>query len=443
MPKRDTRWLLKRGDTWHVQKAIPRPLHKVMGKRRFILSLQTGDHATALSRRYGVLAAMERQIAAAREPTRLHADDRMQEALRWRQGASTGWRGIIDDPNPARHRAEALSVIQDISETIAEGDLFDDTGGRPPIDPKAEAAGRLFYNVATGAATPLDLFLDKWLAEGGKRGPLKARTANQYRSDCRVIFVWLQAHGAATLEAISPALVGEYVTGLLAAGDQRRSINRRLVAIMSYWRWLQRRGHVPRDRNPWSGQSVAPPKGKTKREFTDDELRALLAGPAPLALADAMRTLALTGLRVSELANLTTADCIDGWFVIREGKTDAAARRIPIHRDLAPMITRRTAGRIANEHVFGPPGARPGQQMSTLFIKYRRKLGIGGEAGRALTDLHSLRRWFATKARARNDLAVVQSIMGHTPGNITDSTYASVGDDARIACVNSVGLPIG
>jgi integrase len=441
MPKKDKRWLLKRGDTWHVQKAIPRPLHKLMGKRRFIVSLHTGDLATAQSRRHAVLDAMEKQIAAAREPTRLHAADRMQEAIRWRAGAATGWYGIIDDANPSHHRAEALSVIQDIAETIAEGDLFDATGGRPPIDPKAEAAARTFYNVATAAATPLDLFLDTWLAEGGKRGPLKDRTASAYRADCRVIFAWLQAHGVATLEDITAALVGQFVTERLAAGDQRSTINRALTAPAAYWKWLQRRGHMPRDRNPWSGQSVALPRGKSKRDFTDEELATLLAGQAPLVLADAIRALALSGMRVSELASLTVDDCQGGWFVVREGKTDAAARRIPIHRELTPMITRRTAGKVASEHVFGPPGTRPGQPISALFIHYRRKLGIGTDTGRATTDLHSLRRWFATKARAKNDLAVVQSLMGHTPGNITDSTYASVGDDARIACVASVKLP--
>jgi site-specific recombinase XerC len=413
-----------------------------MGKRRFIVSLHTRDLATAQSRRHAVLDAMEREIAAAREPTLVHAADRMQEAIRWRAGAATGWHGILaGDPNPAHHRAEALSVIQDIAETIAEGDLFDETGGRAPIDPKAEAAARQFYNVATGAATPLDLFLDAWLNEGGKRGPLKDRTTSAYRADCRVIFTWLQQHGVATLGDITPALVGQHVTERRAAGDRRSTINRALTAPAAYWSWLQRRGHMPRDRNPWSGQSVALPKGKSKRDFTDDELATLLVGQAPLVLADAIRALALSGMRVSELAGLTVEDCANGWFVVREGKTDAAARRIPIHCELTPMITRRMAGKVASEHVFGPPGTRPGQPISALFIHYRRKLGIGTDTGRATTDLHSLRRWFATKARAKNDLAVVQSIMGHTPGNITDAVYSSVSDDAKITCVSSVMLP--
>jgi hypothetical protein len=78
---------------------------------------------------------------------------------------------------------------------------------------------------------------------------------------------------------------------------------------------------------------------------------------------------------VSELTGLTVADCANGWFVIREGKTDAAARRIPINRELTPTITRRMAGQVARDHVFGAPGKGPGHSISGLFITYHRKMG--------------------------------------------------------------------
>lgn len=60
--------------------------------------------------------------------------------------------------------------------------------------------------------------------------------------------------------------------------------------------------------------------------------------------------LALSGMRASELASLTKADCRGGLFRVhggpdddddRKGKTKAAKREIPIYSELAAMVEAR------------------------------------------------------------------------------------------------------
>lgn len=105
-----------------------------------------------------------------------------------------------------------------------------------------------------------------------------------------------------------------------------------------------KRGHA--ESTPWAGQSLAKAglAGEVvgKRPFTTAEALKLLQGPADGELADAMRVAALSGMRIEEIYRLTVADCGGGWFTLRQAKTKAGVRRVPIHSGLADIIARRT-----------------------------------------------------------------------------------------------------
>ena len=58
-----------RGLTWHCVKEVPRPLRKIMGKKRLVRSLKTRDLKLAQARRYQALVEFEREIEAARRTT--------------------------------------------------------------------------------------------------------------------------------------------------------------------------------------------------------------------------------------------------------------------------------------------------------------------------------------------------------------------------------------
>lgn len=316
-------------------------------------------------------------------------------------------------------------------------------------------AARAFADVSLGRATPLLSHVDAWLAEGGAKGPLRPRTQAMFRADLERLGTWLRSvELPATLEAVTSAVAGRFVTeALIAEGVDWATGNRKISAASGYWRWLVKRQGLAA--NPWAGQSLSKPArartaARAKRSFTDTEVVALLAGPADAEMADAMRVAALTGARLEELYQLRVRDCAGGWLDIRESKTRAGVRRVPVHPDLAGLIARRVAGKAAGAYLFHEAAALPrhgrSSALSKRFGRYRQALGVHErEDGRrhSRIDFHSWRRWFVAKARnAGIDRAVVAAIVGHETGNITDDVYSGGPAEALLrACVEAVRLP--
>ena len=164
-----------------------------------------------------------------------------------------------------------------------------------------------------------------------------------------------------------------------------------------------------------------------------------------------LRVALLSGMRLEEIYRLTVADCQNGWFRVRASKTAAGVRRVPIHSDLAAIVTRRLEGKAVKAHLFdeaGTPRADRSRSaaVSKRFGHYRKRLGVHDAIeGRRQSriDQHSCRRWFITAARnAGMDQAVVAAVVGHQAGNLTDDVYhGGPSDVLRAACVAAVALP--
>ena len=270
------------------------------------------------------------------------SDDYMAQALGWRQGASTGWFGIVSDEDARElggprsdpvevNRWVAQSTISEIAEGIA-GDGGPTRRGRPALPRDRHR----HHDTARPAP---------W------RLPPRARplTARKYEADIRFMLDWLKGRGIETVQELTADAVGKFVSERLAGGEHRPTLNRRLTAPSAYWRWVQRRGLPPRETNPWSDQRVAARK-KKRRAYMSDEMRTLLSGQPGALLDDAMRTLALSDMRVSELSRLTVADVRDGWFRIAENWAGNRSRRRGASQSIAPS-PRSSAG--------APPGGRP------------------------------------------------------------------------------------
>ena len=73
-----------------------------------------------------------------------------------------------------------------------------------------------------------------------------------------------------------------------------------------------------------------------RRDWGQDELARLFEGAASPALFDLMSLLLLTGCRRDEVS--THADLLDGFLVIRAGKTGTAVRRVPVAECLRAEI---------------------------------------------------------------------------------------------------------
>jgi integrase len=235
---------------------------------------------------------------------------------------------------------------------------------------------------------------------------LNARTKDQRRAILNHLENWLQANRhPATIEAITPRVAGVYITDTFSGpGAHSITANSKISVLSSYWRWLGKRMGVVV--NPWAGQSFRKPSKRmngerTKRPFTREEMIALLVGPADQEVADAIRLAALSGMRLEELYRLKVADCAGGIFDVRQSKTDAGVRKVPIHRDLAAIVARRIEGKDRSDFLMHEGGKADGRERSAAiskrFGRYRQSVGAHDrEDGRrhSRIDFHSLRRWF-------------------------------------------------
>jgi integrase len=308
-------------------------------------------------------------------------------------------------------------------------------------------------DMATGAATPLAHFVDPWLADGS----YAERSNTMNRQAVRELGAWLVKQGIPeVIERVDRKVAGRYCSEHLGrAGVERDTANRKRSNLTQYWRWLIARGHA--EDNPWVGQGLrqgrkaANDEDDDQRPYTEAELVKLFAGDADETMRDLMLVGALSGMRLDEACRLTVADCANGVFSVKVGKTKAARRIVPVHPLLSEVVERRCqdAARTAYLfHEFGEPrkdGSRGGA-ASNRFNRYRRDQGVDDRPNgrrRSRVDFHSFRHWFMTQAlRARIEERIVKQVVGHALTGVTLSIY--FGGDLEAAkreCVEAVRLP--
>ena len=162
---------------------------------------------------------------------------------------------------------------------------------------------------------------------------------------------------------------------------------------------------------------------------------------------------ALSGMRIEELCRLKVRDCAGGLFKITKAKTTAGVRSVPAHPDLCSIVAGRSAGKSLDGYLFDeltdPPAGSPRERSMPAvkrFSRYMRAIGVAvlvpGKR-RSLTNFHSLRRWFVTKAEhAGQPETIIASVVGHKRQGMTLGVYSGGPNAAQFrACVKSVKLP--
>jgi site-specific recombinase XerD len=113
-------------------------------------------------------------------------------------------------------------------------------------------------------------------------------------------------------QTISPCDIAEYRSYLLTRGKKPATVNRRLVALQRFYKWAQQQGHTTN--NPFEvleGVRVKQQQGIAPKWLDSHQQMALLRAvrkgkrARDLAMIEVMMK---TGLRVSELVDLTLAD---------------------------------------------------------------------------------------------------------------------------------------
>ncbi len=412
-------------------------------------SLRTAKLSEAKSRLPHVVAELKAEIERARRSPAgsLVGTNRKtleEEALWWQTRLAEGGASVEREIDWRREEILGDPV----------GEAFDEAGAPYPIyDPERERAFDKFNGLVTGERVPVDFHLSAFTAK-----EISSRYISRIRRVTTLLSEWLSKRpGGDNIRAVGRASAAEFVDYLAAQGRAPKTTQSLISALSSYWAWLDKRDAV-KD-NPWRGHDIPRVRKRAaggKRPFTDEEIKALLTGPASQTLADLMRLAALTGMRLNEIGSLTVGNSQGGFFNITKSKTEAGVRRVPIHPALKALVERRTKGKTNDdfllEELKAPP-SRPDERAAKAgerFTAYRRTVRVDDAPEgqkQSNVDFHSFRRWFITKAeQAGQPPHLISTVVGHKVGRqgLTLSVYSQgPSDEQRKAVVEAVKLPNG
>lgn len=452
------RYLELKRRKWWADIGVPADVrHFFGGSKHYRQNLQTSDLRVAMVRRDEFERAAFALFDKIRRGEVADEHDPAGRGARWREEL-------------ARLKEKPQSVL--LTPPDPDQPWLDITDYDLAVDAVQQEAEKLperdhttFMKAFTGQH-PVNHYLDAYLAEAG----LAPKTTNERRGLINRFAAWCQTHGLSLLD-IDRKAAGRYVSTAIAPMHPRTA-KKHMTAIKEYWSYLARRGHVPSFQvtgNPWSDQ-LQPQRGRratqeskaTEREFTTPEVRALLSGPASRHSRHDESTLEvltvglLSGMREAEIVTLQVGDLKEDAeagpvFDLREAKSSAGLRRVPVHPDLTDLIARRTQGKASSALLFDEYAdmLSPSDTFGKRFKRYREARGVGDKRAdrrRSLVNFHSARRWFVTEAeKAGIPETTVALVVGHVAEKrkgITFRVYSGgPGGDQRRACVEAVSLP--
>ncbi len=270
------------------------------------------------------------------------------------------------------------------------------------------------------------------------------RTTESYRSDLLDAEVFLCRSGSGLMQANSTVIL-KYLGALNRRGMKESTIQRRRCALSTWFNYLQDQGiredhparHLPRLR-----KSRPLPK-----LLSEQDVEALLLTPdvtTQIGLRDRcmLEVLYATGLRVSELVNLTLSQVDLAAGLVRVvGKGDKE-RLIPFGSEAGHWLVAWLAvrpSRPAGPYFFA---GRAGKAMSRQNFWQRIKLYAGKVGITPLPSPHTLRHAFATHLLNHGaDLRAVQMLLGHA--NVTTTEIYTHVSRTRLHDLVNRSHPLG
>lgn len=428
----DTKYLIKRGEVYYYKRKLPTWMQDGYGIF-FTKSLKTRDIREARNRRdlmhteyLGVIREAEDDGGS--EPIVL----RMAKELHALKGNPYD--------TPEGNNEEALW-------SILEQYIQRHQGKEPELIKQAKKIMR---------AEPGSRYLDELLRDY-ERECAENLTKGTVHSRMQYVNIWADTIGRNTPihSCLDPDDAWEFVNQHIRSSSVTdKTKSRRLNTLVLFFDWLISQRVVTI--NPFAGIRLNTIKGRRGGDKTengngnrdawkDDQLRVLLAefdritqtGKSKVARANAEHCKTITlialysGMRLNEICSLQVEDCSGGVFRIREGKTEAALREVPIHSALETLVDNlfdnRESGPLITDLVPGGLDRRPGWNLSKAFGRIKKNLGFPPEL-----VFHSLRHTFIT-ALERADVSVIhiERLVGHKINNLAFGTY-SKGQTIRV-----------
>jgi integrase/recombinase XerD len=289
----------------------------------------------------------------------------------------------------------------------------------------------------------LDAFIDHlWLEDG-----LSKNTLESYRIDLAQFAHWLQQQQSGLLEA-NQATIQQYLA-VKFPQSKPRTIGRLIASIRRFYRYCLRENLMQTD----PSLQIESPKlpRSLPKSLNESEVEGLLKAPninQPIGLRDKamLELLYASGLRVSELVNISVNEVSPQDGIVRVTGKGSKTRLVPMGEEAADWIVRYLKEgrpdilqkRMSDSlFVTARASAMTRQAFWYLIKRYALLAGITKPM-----SPHVLRHAFATHLLNHGaDLRVVQMLLGHSDISTTQ-IYTHVARE-RLKSLHSVHHPRG
>ncbi|TYT25843.1 tyrosine recombinase XerC [Luteimonas viscosa] len=257
--------------------------------------------------------------------------------------------------------------------------------------------------------------IDDFLAYLRVERRVSPHTLDGYRRDLETLSAWAEKSAGGEVAALHETELRAFIAAEHRRGLSPRSLQRRLSAVRSFYRWLLRHGRVAA--NPADGIRAPKAPRKLPQVLDPDEAKALVEVPTdvPLGLRDrAMLELFYSsGLRVSELCALRWRDLrLDEGLVTVLGK-GGRQRIVPVGSHARNALRDWRSDNAAADDAPVFPG-RGGKPISPRAVQIRMRQLAQRQGLFKRVHPHLLRHSFASHVlESSGDLRGVQELLGH------------------------------
>ena len=281
----------------------------------------------------------------------------------------------------------------------------------------------------------LELFED-WLV----LRQLSEETVRGYLIDVRQFYVWRSSLWNAPVNvcAIESQHFDGYLHFLLSErACQPRSVNRKLNALSTFFECLMLKGWV--SHNPVTRVSRMKVVEEERVYLTGEEVERLLEAVDHPIVYYFLKTMALTGMRVSECMKLQLEHVdFEGRSLLVEHGKGGKSRRIPMNDELFHDLSyylEHVRPKVSTSNVFA---YRRTGQVSRQSINTRLKEAAARAGIQKHVTSHMLRHSFASYLITKGvHVAVIQKLLGHA--NLrTTSTYLHVDQSELMTAIQQV-----
>lgn len=248
-------------------------------------------------------------------------------------------------------------------------------------------------------------------------------TLKAYQANLEAFEVFITEQGS--LEAIEEVSYGEiraWIVSLIQSGNTPRTVNRKLSALRSYYKFLLRIGSIPV--SPLKEHKALKTDTKVALPFSQEEIQRLLAADffpeeyTGFLQRTVIQLLYYTGIRRSELIELKVQD-VD----LSEGLMKVLGKRnkerllplLPeIKTQLTQLLEQQKQHQISRESEHFFVNSR-GKKLSEAFVYETVKTYLSKVSTKTKRSPHVLRHSFATHLLDQGaDLNAIKDLLGHS-----------------------------